>query len=213
MYNYKNWFSLSLFILIASNSVFATDTDELKTLLNNIQTMQATFEQSSINSKGSKIGEKTVGSMALKRPGKFRWDTTKTNKQLLIISENRSLLYDADLEQVIKRKMDSRNPGNPATLLSSNTDSLAQSFKIAKLQKPDVGTWFRLTPKTKNNRETGYQWIKIHFINGQLNAMQIENNLGQKTVVTFSNIVFNAPLPTKTFILAPPPNTEMFEAD
>src|SRR5208337_1116506 len=93
---------------ITTQTIFAipTATDELAQLLNNIHTMQATFEQSLINQRGARIGTKTTGKMMLERPGKFRWAITEPNNQLIIINNDKMLSYDPDLEQLTKRKVD-----------------------------------------------------------------------------------------------------------
>ena len=124
-----------------------TADDELIQLLNNIHTMQATFKQFMVNDAGAPVGKKTSGQMALVRPGKFRWEATQPSKQLIIVNDNNVMIYDVDLEQVIKRKVDYKQPGNPAMLLSGSTETLKQVFKITKLKKEGGGIWFKLTPK------------------------------------------------------------------
>jgi outer membrane lipoprotein carrier protein len=212
---YKNLigkiFSATFIFAMAQSSFAApSSADELAQLFNNIRTMQATFEQSLVNSKGAKIGQKTLGSMKLERPGKFRWEITQPNNQLIIINKDKSFLYDVDLEQVVKRKMDYRRPGNPAMLLSSPVETLKQSFKITRLKNTDPGLWFKLAPQSEEN---GYQWIKMNFIEGQLRSMQIADNLGQQSSVNFKNIILNASIAPKMFVLTPPPNTEIFDAE
>lgn len=202
---------LLLFITpITTAAPVVTAADELIDILNNSHSIQASFEQYLTNNQGKIIGEKATGSMALKRPGKFRWDVSYPNKQLIIINNNQSLLYDADLEQVVKHKMDYNNPSNPAMLLSSSTKSLANSFNIVKLKKPGSGLWFKLTPKAKSSQEVAYRWIAIHFVAGQLTTMHIVDSLEQKTVINFSNILFNPQISPKTFVFNPPPKTEIF---
>ena len=159
------------------------------------------------------MGQKTTGTMMLERPGKFRWEITQPNKQLIIVNKNKTFLYDADLEQVVKRKVDYNNPSNPAMLLSSPVQSITLSFEISKLKKSGQDLWFELKPKTRKNQEAGYQWIKIQFINGRLNAMIIADNLDQKSQINFNNIVINIQISPKKFVFTPPPNTDVFDAD
>ena len=215
---YKNLISKIIFfaLIFVASEIFAANTApnasaELAQLLNNIHTMQATFKQSLVNSNGEQIGQKTIGSMMLERPGKFRWKITQPNNQLIILNKNKSLLYDADLEQVVKRKVDYYKPGNPAMLLSSTTESLTQSFKITKLKKSGRGLWFKLTPKSQKNRENVFQWIKIHFINDNLNEMQIADNLEQKSIINFGNVILNPQISPNMFVFTPPKNTEVFD--
>jgi outer membrane lipoprotein carrier protein len=199
-------------LLITSTGSFAanTATDELAALMNNIHTMQATFEQSLVNQDNSRIGTKTTGKITLERPGKFRWEIMQPNNQLIIINSNKMILYDPDLSQLTKRKVNLNQPGNPAILLSSPVESLKQSFQITKLTQPKQGLWFKLIPKKQKNREKTYQWIKIGFIDGKLSTMYIFDNLEQTSVISFGNTAFNAEIPAGKFTFTPPPNTEVF---
>ncbi len=201
-------------LLIIFQTVFAdtTATDELAVLMDNIRTMQATFIQSLVNQSGARIGTKTTGKMAVARPGKFRWEITKPHDQLIIINNNKMISYDPDLSQITNRKVNVNQPGNPAMLLSSPVESLKQSFQIIKLKKSDEKLWFKLTPKKTKGQASGYQWIKIGFIDNKLNAMYIFDNLDQTSLISFSNIEQNAEISPKNFTFTPPPNSEVFDA-
>jgi outer membrane lipoprotein carrier protein len=209
-------FSYLCLLIISQTSLALVNTavdDELARLMNNIHTMQASFEQSLINQHGSHIGTKTIGKMALERPGKFRWEITQPNNQLLIINKDKMFLYDPDLSQLTKRKVNINQPGNPAMLLSSCVKSLQQSFQILKLKKSGREVWFKLTPKKQKIQEDGYQWIKIGFVDGKLSTMYIFDNLEQTSFISFSRIILNAKIPVEKFRFIPPPNTEVFNAE
>lgn len=197
------FFSLADISLAAPNTA-----DELAKLLNNLHTMQAKFEHYSTNKNGVQIGEKITGVMMLERPGKFRWEIKQPNRQLIIVNKNKSLIYDADLEQLVKRKMDYSQPGSPAMLLTSPVEKLKRSFSITKLNVPGPGAWFELKP---NAKQTGYRWIKMHFVNGQIKNMQIADNLDQKSTINFNDIIFNSSLSSKVFSFTPPPKTDILE--
>lgn len=186
--------TITITIANASNN----NNNELIQLLNNIHTMQADFSQFTGD-------QKTSGSMALERPGKFRWEVSYPNKQLIIINKNKILLYDIDLEQIIKRKIDYKKPGNPVALLSDSTQTLEQNFTITKLKKSGE---FELKPKKKNS---DYKWIKMYFVSGQLKSMYIFDNLDQKSEIHFSNIVFNSKIPDSKFIFVVPKNVDVLD--
>ena len=186
---------------------------ELAQLMSNIHTMEAFFEQSLVNQHGSRIGTKTTGKMTLERPGKFRWEITQPNSQLIIINKDKMLSYDPDLSQLTKRKVNINQPGNPAMLLSSPVEILKQSFQIVKLKKSNQELWFKLTPKSQKGQGNGYQWLKIGFVQEKLSSMYIFDNLEQTSLISFSNTTFNAEIPDKKFAFTPPPNTEIFNAE
>jgi outer membrane lipoprotein carrier protein len=190
-----------------------TADDELVQLLNNIHTMQATFKQFMVNDAGAPVGQKTSGQMALVRPGKFRWEAIQPSKQLIIVNDNKVMIYDVDLEQVIKRKVDYKKPGNPAMLLSGSTETLKQMFKITKLKKSGDGIWFKLTPKKNNQtkQNSDYQWVKMCFISGQLSAMYILDNLGQQSEIHFTSVEINSKISQDKFIFVAPPKVDVLD--
>jgi outer membrane lipoprotein carrier protein len=187
--------------------------DELVQLLNNIHTMQATFKQFMVNNAGAPVGQKTSGQMALVRPGKFRWEAIQPSKQLIIVNDNKVMIYDVDLEQIIKRKVDYKKPGNPAMLLSGSTETLKQMFKITKLKKLGAGIWFELKPKKNNQtrQNSDYQWVKMCFISGQLSAMYILDNLGQQSEIHFANVEFNSTIARDKFVFVAPPKVDVLD--
>lgn len=205
--------SCFLFLTITHATTAATQTaaTELVQLLNNFHTIKASFEQFLIDKNGNKSGAITTGIMMIARPGKFRWETTQPSKQLIILNKDRSILYDADLAQVINRKISSHAEGNPAMLLSNTTTSLLQSFTIVKLRGTNTANknslWFQLTP---NSQTHSCQWIKINFVNKELAAMVIADNLGQQSRINLKNVVLNSNISLAMFAFTPPPNTEIF---
>ena len=192
-------------------SVFAASpqsaADELVQLLNNIHTMQANFEQFVANNKDAA----TKGSMALERPGKFRWEILNPNKQLIVINGKNLWVYDIDLAQVTKRKVNYKNPGNPAMLLSGSTKALKEIFKITKLKKPTEGVVFELRPKKEDTTGSNYKWIRICFVVRGLKSMRILDNFDQQTEIQFSNVVFNSKISQDKFKFVVPKKVDVLD--
>jgi outer membrane lipoprotein carrier protein len=206
--------TILVFLCLLSSAILAATKkpdDELSQLLNNIRTMQATFKQFIVSRTNTKVGQETIGAMILERPGKFRWEITQPNKQLIIINKNKLLLYDIDLAQVTKRKMDYRKPGNPAMLLSGNTETLKQLFKITKLKSPDRKIWFELKPKSKSATNSGYQWVRICFEQGRLTRMRILDNFDQQSEINFKNIVVNTKISGYKFKFVIPSDVDVVD--
>lgn len=168
--------------------------------------MQASFEQFVVNKTGEEGQKQSYGNVALVKPGKFRWQIEGPTKQLIIANKNQLWIYDEDLAQVTKRKIDYSQPGNPAILLSGSVETLEKTFRIEKLKMLGVGIWFELRPKSTNN---AYEWIKLHFVNGQIIAMYISDNLGQHSEIRFENIKANIDLVDKLFQFTPPKNVDV----
>src|SRR5690606_29369611 len=60
----------------------------LNALLSSAQTMTGGFSQMTLSANGANLQE-TTGTLALKRPGKFRWHTDPPLEQVLVRSEER----------------------------------------------------------------------------------------------------------------------------
>lgn len=195
------------------SSCYAVGTeDELVTKLGDIKSMRADFDQFMLNGKDQQIGDKATGKMALVRPGKFRYETTSPMQQLIVANQDFFWIYDADLKQATKKKIDYSQPGNPALLLSGSTQTIQKIFKITKLspRAGEEGEWFILKPKSKNNM---YRFVKLHFVNDQLVAMYISDNLGQQSEIDFKNIEINQELPANLFEFTPPQGTDVIESN
>lgn len=178
-----------------------TATLELETRLQNLNSMQADFTQvlHTRGGKGHGVDQFSSGKMALQRPGKFRWQILKPQQQLIIADGKDIWIYDIDLEQVTKHKIDYQQTDSPALLLSGSPAIIEKIFTIKKINS--ATEWqdniiFELRPHSSNAM---YNSIKLFFNATQLTKMQIEDNLGQESTLTFTNIQINSNLPAKLF--------------
>lgn len=200
-------FFISFCLPILSFAQSSGSEEELLLMLSNIHTMQATFKQFMTNNSSAI----TIGRTEIERPGKFRWEITQPNKQLIIIDGKQLLIYDIDLAQVTKRKVDYKNPTNPAMLLSGNANTLKQVFKITKLKQSGATIWFELKPKNKSNSNNNYQWIRICFIADKLSAMYIFDNFDQQSEIHFANVVINSKISKDKFVLIIPSKVDVVD--
>lgn len=169
-------FTFLITILFIVNAFAQMPGQQLVQLLSQLHSMQAKFVQNSYDNTG-RLLQKSVGVMALQRPGKFRWETKSPSHQLIIADGTNIWIYDADLKQASKKNMSTSSQStNPASLLSGSTEALQQRFSITKMNKAN-GDWFELKPITKNDM---FEWIQLHFKNNQLIGMILSDNLNQK---------------------------------
>lgn len=192
---------------ILSFTVFADASDDLTRLLNGLNSMSADFDQVSLSKKSQAV-QHITGQMALQKPGKFRWQQMQPSKQLIIANGSYVWIYDADLEQVTKQKIDYKQPGNPAMLLTGSIATLRNTFAVKSIEGEGQGDWFELRPKASNNL---YQWIRLHFVNNKLADMQMADNLGQNNTFHFKNVVVNPVLSTGKFIFIAPKGVDVIE--
>lgn len=180
--------------------------NELSKLLEQAQSMTGNFSQVTLDATGTRLQE-TNGELALKRPGLFRWHTSAPQEQLLISDNQRIWLYDPDLMQLTIQKMDQRMSHTPALLLSGNVAEIQKNFKISS-QTTGKQQSFMLVPKDK---ESLFNSLTLIFNNNTVNSMQLVDNVGQRTSITFKNIKMNVPVDSKLFKFDPPAGTDIIE--
>lgn len=180
--------------------------DDLTQLLNNIRTMQANFTEVVKDTKG-KILNRYQGKMSLERPGKFRWDATQPNRQLIVTNNKKIWIYDADLEQLTIRYLGKEAGEAPALLLSNTNDTLTKDFSVESTNNSGV-QWFLLKPKDKSSM---FESIKIGFQHQQIQQMQLQDHLGHVTAIEFSHVVMNAQLSASLFNFKAPPHVDVID--
>ena len=187
--SFKSFF-LGFMLSLISSQVLAGD--PLSYLLNNLQTSRANFTQTVINSRGQ-ILQQVSGKMTIQRPGRFRWEVMRPNRQLLIADGRRVWFYDIDLQQITIQKQKAADADSPAALLSDSPNNLTEKFVIHSLM--DV-QGFTLFPKNKNAL---FQSITLIFQKNYLREMRLVDKLDQQTVVNFSQVELNPTLSAQTF--------------
>jgi outer membrane lipoprotein carrier protein len=182
--------------------------DNLNQALKNIHSMRADFTQKIVDHKGKEI-HKSYGSMAIKRPGKFRWETTSPNKQLVIASGKRLWIYDADFEQVVIRALAKQTGETPALLLSDVNPNFETDYHI-KLEKTSSkeSQHYLLTPIDPNSM---FQAIRMVFQQNALEEMELQDHLGHNTLIKFSHIKLNVSIADGYFHFSPPKNVDIID--
>lgn len=174
------------FILVSTGVQAETAAHNLNRLLSQLSSLSATFEQLVLDGSGNRL-QQVNGEMVLARPGKFRWRTEEPFPQLLVSDGQTLWLYDKDLEQVTRQSVDKRLSNTPALLLSSNLDSLEKTFAVQGPVAGDSGV-YRLMP---TDDDALFVVLRLTFVAGEPVEMQLEDSLGQKTAIYFSDISIN----------------------
>lgn len=178
---------------------------KLNKMLSTAQSFSANFDQVIVDGGGNNL-QKTVGELTVKRPGLFYWRTHKPYQQLLVSDGKRTWFYDIDLEQVTVRKADKRLTNTPALLLSGDVGELTSSFKIMENKLGDIDTIFELTPLAKDKV---FEMMTLSFHENQLAEMRLQDNLGQITRLTFTDVKQNPAIDEKIFHFTPPKGVDV----
>jgi outer membrane lipoprotein carrier protein len=172
--------------------------------LQGLQSLQAQFKQTLTDRNGQTV-EQANGTLAIRRPDRFRWDYREPNEQVIVADGARIWLYDADLQQVTVRKLDDTLSATPAMLLSGQ-GNLEQNFNVTQTAQEGGVLWVRLQPKRD---DTDFKWVRLGFDGATLKFMELADKLGQTTHLEFSQLERNPTLDPSRFTFTVPPGADV----
>lgn len=181
---------------------------KLNALLEKTNSMQASFEQRTLDPKGQPL-QTLTGTMWVQRPYLFRWDTKKPFVQQIIANSDVVWVYDPDLQQATKQKLDKQVGNTPALLLSGDSKKIANSFNVSEEPKNTAkNAVFILKPKDK---EAVFESLRVSFTGSSLKSMHLKDSLGQKTDIFFSQMQVNGKIAPSLFQFAPPKGVDVID--
>ena len=184
---------LCLLLLSTQRAFCDAVSDELQSKLNAIRAMSASFSQS-VNAN-KRIVSRSNGTMALSRPGRFRWQTIKPMEQLVIADGEHLWIYDVALEQVTVKKQDKGLGGTAALFLSGYNNTVTRDFNVTTYTQKNMAYYDLQAKSNKAN----FQRVKLIFVGDTLTGLQLYDQLGQKTDVVLKRIKNNPPLASSVF--------------
>ena len=177
--------------------------DALQMKLNAIHTMSASFAQV-VHAKKREIS-RSSGSMALARPGHFRWQTKDPMSQLVVADGTRLWIYDVDLEQVTVKKQEKGVGGTAGLFLSGYNDTVTRDFTVTVKQDGQKSA-YDLHAKSKKANFTD---VQLTFDGDRLVGIALRDQLGQRTLVTLTQIKQNPRLPSSLFEFKAPKGVDV----
>lgn len=199
-----------LLVYSLSLSTFAASADGLQDLekfLRDVSSGKAGFTQVVTSPKRATEtvarSKTSTGTFEFLRPNRFRFEYTKPFEQTIVADGQTLWLHDVDLNQVTARGQKEVLGSTPAALIAAGTDlkGLSDAFDLKPGAAKDGLEWLEAKPKDRNGQ---LQMVRVGFKQGQLSVLDIEDSLGQRSVLTFSNWQSNAPLKAVDFKFEPP---------
>ena len=185
-------------------AVLASSLDRFAQFLSATQSAKGEFEQKVVD-QGGRIVQQSRGTLAFKRPGKFRWTYVKPYAQLIVGDGTRVWIYDEDLRQVTVRRVDQALTSTPAALLAGNNEAM-RAFRISDEGEKDGLEWLEAVPRDK---EGGFERVRMGFGSGGLEAMEFYDSFGQITLLRFTSLARNPGLDPSTFRFSPPKGADI----
>ncbi|HNP34572.1 MAG TPA: outer membrane lipoprotein chaperone LolA [Woeseiaceae bacterium] len=195
-------------LLLSAGVLAEADRDRglqlVNSFLTDVQTLTADFTQTLINPDGEVL-ETSKGTLAISRPGKFRWVYTEPYEQWLVADGLNIWSYDADLSQVSVKGQAEALTDTPALLLSGTGDVLEQ-FELTGSNVEGGLTWVRLQPL---RGDSGFKRVELAFSGTTITRMVFFDNLEQTTIVTLDKVVENEPVDVTEFDFQVPDDVDV----
>ena len=176
----------------------------VKEFFTGLHTLQADFDQQVIDGNNRPL-QSSQGHMWIKRPGRFRWDYETPYRQQLVADGEHLWSYDEDLEQVTVQKAADVLTSTPAMLLSGE-EPLEKVFNIEEGDPDGTQQHVLLVPKSDDSNVTR---IHLYFSGKLLTRIRAEDNFGNTTTFSFSNIKRNPDLDETIFTFTPPAGADV----
>lgn len=205
----RAWVSWARGMFAAATIVFSVPTwaaanDALRAFFADVRSFKAEFEQTVFDENLRPL-QSTAGTMVLERPGRFRWDYAKPYEQHIVGDGEKVWIYDVDLEQVTVRSQQEALGDTPAQLLST-TEPLETNFEITPLGEQKSVLWFELVPKAADSQ---FHRVRLGFDQQMLVRMELEDGLGNTTLLEFHEPKRNVALDNMLFRFEPPPGVDV----
>lgn len=188
------------------SAVAAADTRaQLDALTRDLDGLEGAFVQRVFDSAGG-LREQSSGTVALAAPRLFRWEYKDPFPQLIVADGDRVWVYDPDLEQVTVRQQGLEEQGSPLAVLI-DPGELDRRFVVTDAGQRDGLDWLSLAPRQRDGGQIESAWLALD--GDQLVRMRLDDQLGQRTEIDFSDWRRNPAFAPDTFRFVPPPGVDV----
>ncbi|MCP4983591.1 MAG: outer membrane lipoprotein chaperone LolA [Gammaproteobacteria bacterium] len=194
-----------LVAMIAAPAIAQDAEQRLQSALKNMDNLSAEFKQT-LRDEDKNIIQQSRGTLALQRPGKFAWIYTDPFEQRIVADGNELWVYDVELDQVTVKPMGESISNTPIMILMKQSD-VSKQFNVSEVGQRKFLYWVELKPVDANLEYTS---IYIGLDDGEVRAMELQDQFGQSTQIVFENLRVNVVHNPATFKFVPPPGVDVY---
>ena len=201
-----------LFTVLLALPVRADSLETLDTFRREVSSGRAGFTQ--VVTSPPRSGEArprtrtSSGRFEFLRPDRFRFEYAKPFPQTIVADGQTLWLHDVDLNQVTARNQKAALGSTPAALVAAggNLSSLAAAFDLKAAPDADGLQWVDARPKASDGQ---LRRVRVGLRGKQLAVLDIEDGLGQRSVITFADWQSGPGLNPSDFRFTPPPGADV----
>ncbi len=196
------FFSASCILALADNEIELEEDVVLAKLLEGNRNIEGEFLQVTYDSTGDQV-QLSEGVFMLASPNRFVWDTIKPFPQRIISDGQWLTVWDVDLEQATRKRVESTLGQSPAALIGRPASEVLPFYDVADLGQQR----FRLVPISEDGLFTS---LTLSFKKSVISAMSIEDSLEQTTVIEFNAIEEHEGVSDQNFVVNLPDDIDVF---
>jgi len=200
--------AIALVLLLPAQALAGAGRAAITGFSKDLRSLDGRFVQQVVDPQGQP-GERSEGRISLKSPRQFRWEYQQPFQQLIVADGDHLWLYDPDLEQVTVRVQSFEEQSSPLAALI-DPGELDRQFLVAEGGQRNGLTWVEL--KARKPEDSAVASALLAFNATGLAKMVFEDQLGQRTEVTFSQWKRNSALPADLFRFTPPEGVDVVGA-
>ncbi len=171
------------------------------------------FEQETFAS-GSSEGLKAKGKVYFSRPHQMRWEYSQPEPQLIVTSGKEVYVYEKEANQVMVVPRDQLLSTEISKAFFFGKGDLKRYFIVEHPVEgqPDAKWMLKLIPRNPVPQVCTI-WIVVDSDTHLVKEMWLEDQLGGRTHLVFSNVKVNKGLSNDLFRFVPPPGVEIYRTD
>lgn len=196
---------ISVLTMLCSSYAFAQASEQdLYDILSSVKTLEATFFQQVLDDRGEILQEST-GTIALQKPGKFRWHYSAPYSQDIIADGENLWMFDIELAQASVQPLELALGSAPIILLT-DLRPLAEDFEIRPMDDDFGLQWLALVPKVL---DTEFYRIELGMDDKVIREMRLFDHFDQQTIIRFSQVELNKNFADNHFIFDIPEGVDV----
>lgn len=206
MTNRSLLFTAAFAALFASPFAHAGPREDIARYTQGLKGLDGHFVQRVFGSNGA-LKEESNGRVSLSAPRQFRWEYQKPNVQLIVADGDHVWIYDPDLEQVTVKNQNAEEQQSALTVLI-DPGELDRRYLLGDAGSDGGLKWISLKPK-KTSEDSQFKQAKLGFSANGLGRMTIEDTLGQRTEIAFTDWQRNPVFTKGLFAFTPPKGVDV----
>ena len=205
---------------VAAQQASATPLQQFDAFSSGLHSFSARFAQTMFDANGRQE-EFSEGVFYLQQPDLMHWKYEHPYPQLIVADGDTLWSWDIELEQITRREQSSAEQQSPLTLIT-DPERLRERYTLQSLGVDDDGlAWLELQPiASADDSGRGddnaavmaeFSRILVAFADSVLAMMVLEDSLGQRTEIRFSDARRNVALDSDLFVFVPPDGVDVLE--